>query len=173
MLPAERIGFQAAALLDRMIAGEKPPGRPILLPPTGVATRRSTEVLAVDDKEVVAAVRFIREHAHLPLRVDDVLQQVPTGRRTLERRCRKALGWGLGAEIRRTHLERARRLLAETDLPLKVLAEQAGFSDLGYMSKVFRQELGMPPTAYRRQVGQTATRFLSSRSRQTSGPELW
>jgi LacI family transcriptional regulator len=123
-----------------------------LLPPTGVATRRSTEVLAIDDPDVVAAVRFIRDHAHLPLSVADILRQVPVGRRTLERRCRLALGRGLGEEIRRTHLERARRLLAETDLPMKVLAERAGFSDCCHLAVVFRQELGLTPTAYRRQV---------------------
>lgn len=151
-MPAERIGYEAAALLDRLLAGKKPPAEPVLLSPTGVATRRSTEMLAIADREVVAAVRFIREHAHLPLRVTDVLREVPVGRRTLERRCHKALGWGLGTEIRRAHLERARRLLARTDLPMKAVAQQAGFSDFRHLAVVFRQELGMPPTAYRRQM---------------------
>ncbi len=152
IVPAERIGYEAAALLDRLLAGKKPPVGPILVPPTGVATRRSTEILAIEDREVVAAVRFIREHAHLPLRVSDVLREVPGGRRTLERRCHKALGWGLGEEIRRAHLERARRLLARTDLPMKAVAQQAGFSDFRHLAVVFRQELGMPPTVYRRQM---------------------
>lgn len=152
VVPTERIGYEAAALLNRLLAGEKPPEGPVLLPPTGVATRRSTEILAIEDREVVTAVRFIREHAHLPLRVADVLREVPVGRRTLERRCHTALGWSLGEEIRRAHLERARRLLARTELPMKAVAKQAGFSDFRHMAVVFRQELGMPPTAYRRQV---------------------
>jgi LacI family transcriptional regulator len=152
ILPAEQVGYEAAALLERLLAGKAPPREPILLPPTGVATRRSSEVLAVDDEDVVAAVRFIREHAHLPLRVADVLRQVPVARRTIERRCRVVLGRGLGQEIRRAHLELARRLLAVTDLPLKVLAEQAGFSDFRHMAVVFRQELGLTPSAYRRRM---------------------
>jgi LacI family transcriptional regulator len=156
ILPTERIGYEAAALLGRLLAGEKPPAEPILLPPTGVATRRSTEILAIDDRHVVTAVRFIRENAHLPLRVQDVLREVPLGRRTLERRCHKALGWGLGHEIRRAHLERARRLLARTDLPMKLVARQAGFTSIRHMGIVFRQELGMPPTTYRRQLGRPA-----------------
>jgi LacI family transcriptional regulator len=157
IVPAERIGYEAAALLDRLLAGKKTPAQPILVPPTGVATRRSTEVLAIEDREVVAAVRFIREHAHLPLRVTDVLREVPVGRRTLERRCHEALGRGLGEEIRRAHLERAKRLLARTDQPMKAVAHQAGFSDFRHMAVVFRQELSMSPTAYRRQMrGATA-----------------
>ncbi len=150
IVPAERIGYEAAALLDRLLADEKPPAGPILVPPPGVVTRRSTEVLAIEDQEVVAAVRFIREHAHLPLRVADVLRQVPVGRRTLERRCHTALGWGVGDEIRRAHLERAKRLLARTDLPMKSIALEAGFSGFRHMAVVFRQELDMSPTAYRR-----------------------
>jgi LacI family transcriptional regulator len=152
ILPAERIGYEAAALLDRLLDGDKPPTQPLLLPPIGVATRRSTEVLAIDDQDVISAVRFIREHAHLPLSVSDVAREVAVGRRTLERRCRQALGWGLGDEIRRAHLERARRLLARTDLPMKSVAQQAGFSGLRHMGETFRQELGMPPSTYRRQV---------------------
>jgi len=69
-----------AGLLDRMLGGESRPREPILLPPIGVATRRSTEVLAIDDAEVVSAVRYIREHVHLPLNVADVIRQVPMGR---------------------------------------------------------------------------------------------
>jgi LacI family transcriptional regulator, galactose operon repressor len=152
ILPAERLGYEAAELLDRLMDGKAPPREAILLPPIGVATRRSTEVLAVDDLDVVAAVRFIREYAHLPLRVADVLAEVPVGRRTLERGCRRALGHGLSDEIRRTRLERARRLLVETDLPLKVLAEQAGFSDYHHLAVAFRRQLGLTPTAYRRQL---------------------
>jgi LacI family transcriptional regulator len=152
ILPTERIGYEAAALLDRLLAGANPPAEPILIPPTGVPARRSTEVLAIQDREVVQAVRFIREYAHLPLRVTDVLREVPVGRRTLERRCHKALGWGLGEEIRRVHLERARSLLANTDLPMKTLAHEAGFSDFRQMAVLFRREMGMPPTAYRRQT---------------------
>jgi transcriptional regulator GlxA family with amidase domain len=94
----------------------------------------------------------IRERAHLPLSVADVAGQVAVGRRTLERRCHQALGWSLGEELRRAHLKRACHLLARTDLPMKSVAQQSGYSGLRHMGDVFRQELGMPPTAYRRQV---------------------
>jgi LacI family transcriptional regulator, galactose operon repressor len=152
IVPAERVGFEAAALLDRLLSGEKPAAEPVLIPPTGVATRRSTEILAIEDEEVVAAVRFIRENAHLPLRVADVLKEIPVGRRTLERRCYAALGWGLGDEIRRAHLALAQRLLARTELSMKSVAQQAGFSDFRHMAVVFRQHEGIAPTAYRRKV---------------------
>jgi LacI family transcriptional regulator len=152
LMPAERVGWEAAALLERLLTGAPAPEPPMLIPPQGVAVRRSSETLAFDDPAVVAAVRFIREHGHLPLRVVDVVNEVSIGRRFLERRFRTVLGRGIGEEIRRVHLERAKRLLAETDLPMKAVARQAGFTGFRYLSVVFRQELGMPPTAYRRRM---------------------
>jgi LacI family transcriptional regulator len=149
LVPAQQIGQEAAALLDRLLAGAKPPRRPIYLPPPGLVARRSSDALPIDDPDVVTAVRFIRGRGHLPLCVEDVLKEVPVGRRSLERRFRKALGRGLGEEIRRVHLERAQRLLAETDLPTKAVAEQAGFADYRHMALVFRQQFGLSPTAYR------------------------
>lgn len=151
-LPAERIGFEAAALLDRLMTRPRArPPAPLELPPTGVVTRPSTDVLALDDPELVAAIRFIREGAHRPLQVADVLAAVPTSRRSLERRFRAAIGRGIGEEIRRAHLERARTLLAETDLPMAQVAVLAGFSESKHLSVAFRQATGTTPTAYRRQ----------------------
>jgi LacI family transcriptional regulator len=118
----------------------------------GVVARRSSEVLAIEDEDVVAAIRFIREHAHERLRVADVLAHVPVGRRTLERQCRAALGWGIAEEMRRTHFQRACRLLVGTDLSMEAVAVQAGFLGYRHLALVFRKELGMTPTAYRRQM---------------------
>ena len=136
----------------RLLTGAGAPREPILLPPLGVMARRSSEVLAIDDPDVVIAARFIRGHGHLPLRVTDVLQEVSVARRSLERRFRKTLGHGIWEEIRRCHVERAKRLLAETELPIKLVARQAGFTDFRHLAVVFRQEFSLSPTAYRGQV---------------------
>ena len=152
LVPTQQIGWEAAALLDRLLSGAASPRQPLLLPPQGVVGRRSSDVLATDDPDVVKAARFIRERGHLPLRVADVLKEVPVGRRTLERRFRQALGRGLWEEIRRVHVDRAKRLLAETDLAIKAVAKQSGFTDFRHLAVVFRQDLGLSPTAYRRQI---------------------
>jgi LacI family transcriptional regulator len=77
IVPAEQIGYEAAGLLERLLSGEPAPQDPVLLPPVGVRSRRSSEVLAIEDESVAAAVRFIRQQAHQPLQVDDVLKRVP------------------------------------------------------------------------------------------------
>lgn len=151
-LPTQRIGYAAAEALDRLLKGGRAPSQPLLLPPLGMIARRSTEILAVDDADVAAALRFIREQAHRPLRVTDLLRAVPVSRRLLERRFRKVLGRTILEEIRRVHIERARLLLTQTDLPLSAVAERAGFTDAKRFSTVFRQVVGLTPRAYRHQL---------------------
>src|SRR3954447_13908646 len=88
-----RTGYEAAALLDRLMSGrERRRGQAIFVEPLGVVTRRSTDVLAVGDGDISAAVQFIREHACEGIAVKDVLAEVPLSRRVLEDRFRKLLG---------------------------------------------------------------------------------
>lgn len=149
VVPAERVGFEAATLLERLLKGKDAPEEALLFPPSGVVPRRSSDVLAITDPEVAAAVRFIRDNGHRPLQTRDVLAAVPVSRRSLERRFRESLGRTPHDEIRRVHVEHACRLLTETDLLMHAVAEQSGFSDAKQLSVVFRQVLGQTPTAYR------------------------
>jgi LacI family transcriptional regulator len=148
-LPTKKIGYEAAALLHRLMKGKRPPARPVLIPPTHVHVRRSTDVLAIDDPIVIAAARLIRERAHLPLSIDDLLREIHLSRRPLERRFRKCLGRGVVEEIRRAHLERSQRLLAETDLTMEAVARQSGFDSARHMAAVYRREVGIAPSEYR------------------------
>ncbi len=148
-VPWARVGAVAAALLDRMMDGSKPLSQKVLVPPVGVVARRSSDALALDDGDVVDALRFIRGHADRPIRVADVLEEVPVSRRSLERRFLREVGRTLSAEIRRAHVERARRLLAETDLAMPEIAEASGFIYPQRLSTVFKGETGHTPSAYR------------------------
>ena len=151
-LPTERVGYAAAALLDRLIGGYRPHRQPTLFPPIGIVARRSTEVLAVADPDVAAALKLIREHGHTRIRVLDILKKVPLSRRSLERRFRRVVGRSILDEIRRAHIQRARNLLADTDLPMYAVAQRSGFSDGQRFSAVFRQATGVTPSAYRRRI---------------------
>ena len=98
---------------------------------------------------MAAALRFIHDNAGRPIRVYDVTAALADGRRTLEIRFRQALGHSIGAEIKRPRLERARRMLLETDLPLPKVAEATGFGSPSYLAAVFHRELGVTPIKYR------------------------
>jgi LacI family transcriptional regulator len=148
--PARQAGYEAARMLDRMLRGGRAPARPVLLAPQGVATRHSTDVLAMEDRDLAAAVRYINEHCERPLAVREILRAVPVSRRALELKFRGVLGRSPLQEIRRVRIERARRLIAESDLPLKEIARRTGFGGLIQFSSVFRKAMGTPPSALRK-----------------------
>lgn len=145
----ERVGRRAAELLEALMAGQKAPVKPLLLPPSGVVARRSSDMFAVDDPSVAAALRAIWAGSGRPLKVSSILQGIPASRRTLERRFRDALGRTIHDEIRKAHVEQAKRLLVETRESLKVVAARAGFSDPQQFSRVFRSSEGLTPQRYR------------------------
>ena len=147
--PTDRIGFEAARLLDGLLRGEAPPPEPLLLEPGAVVTRQSTDVLAIDDAEVAAALAFIRQRGHEPIGVNDVLDHVPAGRRSLERRFRSLLGRTLLGEIQRVRVDRARALLSQTDLAMPQVAQACGFANASRFGVVFRKMTGDTPTAFR------------------------
>jgi LacI family transcriptional regulator len=144
------IGYEAAAWLDRLMDGCKPPPSPIFIEPCGVVARRSTDLLAWDDPEVSAALRFIHEHACEGIRVSDVLKVVSLSQNALEQRFHRCLGRTPKAELLHVQIERARQLLRETDLPLKSIANRVGFSSEKYFSYAFVHQNGISPTAYRK-----------------------
>ena len=146
----ERIGYEGAALLDQRMAGTAPADSGIrLINPTGVVARQSTDILAIDDRQVAEAIRFIREHACDGINVDDVLRRIPLTRVTLKRRFERFLGRSPKAEIVRLRLERVKKLLAETDFTLATIADLAGFLHPEYMNVVFKQKTGKTPKRYR------------------------
>ena len=147
---ARRTGYEAAALLNRLMAGEKVEVRGYRVEPLGVAVRVSSDVLAVDDAEVSQAIRFIRAHACEGINVDDVLKFVPVSRRSLESRFKALIGRTLHDEIDRVQLDRARELLRETDLSLPDVALRAGFRHAEYLSVVFKKKTGVTPSEFRR-----------------------
>lgn len=149
---SKRIGHEAAALLNRLLRGHRPPTKPTLIPPLGVVTRRSTDTLAIPEKPLADAVRFIREHADEPIKVQDVVDHVPLSRRSLERMFVRVLRRTPSEEIRKVHFERAKHLLTHTDLQEPDIAAAAGYGSSEYMIHVFKTQLGMSPIRYRKHI---------------------
>jgi len=149
-LPSTQVGYQAAKMLDQLSDDESAMPDRLELDPMGIEARQSSDLMAVGDPDVAAAMRFIRDNAHRPLQVGDVLDAVAISRRSLERRFREHVGKSPQQEIQRVHLERARTLLAETDLPMPEVAEGSGFKNADRLAAVFRRETGLTPSQYRR-----------------------
>ncbi|TWU25349.1 Xylose operon regulatory protein [Novipirellula galeiformis] len=147
---AEEIGFQAAELLARLMAGEAAENKLHLIPPLGIQVRQSSDIVAIDDPSIAAALSYIREQACDGITVQNVINHSGLSRSTLERQLRKLLGRSPQQEIRHVQIKRARRLLTETDLPMERIASLCGFDHPEYMHVVFRRETKMTPGQYRR-----------------------
>jgi LacI family transcriptional regulator, galactose operon repressor len=147
-----RIGYEAAVLLDRMMAGEPPPTQPILIPPLGVVTRRSTDVLAMDDRQLAAGTRFIREHLFEDLNMNDVARAAGLSRRVFERRFTDRVGRPPKAEVVLLRLERVKELLTNTDWTVKQIAQQTGFKHGEYLHVMFSRKMKMTPGQFRQSL---------------------
>lgn len=150
---SRQIGYQAAAMLSRLMDGRAP--RPLrqVIAPEALIPRQSTDVLACDDPELAEAIRFVRQHACDPVDVDDVLQRVPLSRSTLEKRFRASLGRTVHGEIQHVQVQRAKQLLVHSNLLIKQIAARCGFKYVPYLTRVFRQATGQTPLEYRRALG--------------------
>ena len=147
---SKRIGYEAAACLSRLMKGEIASSQGVFIPPIEIVTRQSSDVLAIEDRTVVQAVRFIREHACEGINVKDVLKAVPHSRRLLESRFKKLLGRTPHEEILHIQISRIKQLLVESELSMERIAEKSGFAYVEYMSVAFKRVIGMPPSEYRR-----------------------
>ncbi|WP_372898775.1 helix-turn-helix transcriptional regulator, partial [Stieleria sp.] len=117
--------------------------------PLGIAERLSTDVMAIDDEDVAAAIQMIRFRACEGLTVSDILAEVPIARSSLERRFRQYLGRSPQAEIRRVQIKRACQLLRDTELSLVKISRLTGFKHAEYFSVVFKREVNQTPGRYR------------------------
>jgi LacI family transcriptional regulator len=151
-VPWRSMGESAAELARRALAGRSIVGQRIVIEPLDVVARRSSDTLAVDDALVKAAVDWIQAHADQRVTVPMVAAGVKTTRQRLERRFRALLGRTVMHEVRRTHVEAAKRLLTTTHLTLPAVASQSGFTTAALLNEAFRRETGVSPGEYRRRA---------------------
>jgi LacI family transcriptional regulator len=148
----EQIGRKAVEVLEMLMRSKRAPATVPRVAPVEIVTRQSTDVLAVEDSDVAAALRHIRLRAVEGLSVKQLLAEIPVNRRTLERRFIGVLGHTPLQEIHRVRLERAKVLL-QTELPIYDVAQRSGFATPEYLATSFLRSTGMTPTTYRRQFG--------------------
>jgi LacI family transcriptional regulator len=146
------VGYQGAALLQRLMRGEAPPREPLFVPPGNILTRRSSDVLATEDRQVALALKLIREHACDGWSAAEVIARVSVSRSVLQRRFRTETGRSIQEEIITTRLKRARGLLIGSDLPLAVVAERSGFKHLEYLGATFKAKFGQTLLSCRREA---------------------
>ncbi len=144
-------GYEAAAMLDTLMAGESPANSEILIAPDGVVARQSTATIVLDEPHVAAAVQFMCDHLGEPLGIEQVVDRATISRRQLELRFRRVLQCTPLEYLSRLRVEHAKDLLARPDhIKLETVAKACGFGSGERLRLVFQRVAGQTPAEYRK-----------------------
>jgi LacI family transcriptional regulator len=152
----EVMGYEAAALLDRIMHGGPKPEAPVLIPPVGVVTRLSTDIMAIKHPHVASALKYIWQHYTERINAKTVAATVPLSYQRLHSAFIENVGRTIAEEITHKRMEKAQRLLIETDKKGYDIALECGFPNDDRMGRIFKRVLGMTPMEYRQCNRQTA-----------------
>ena len=153
---SEQIGYRAAELLDALMSGRSVRRQRISIPPLRVVNRRSSDSLAIKDRMVALASRYIRDGALAGCTVSDIVHDLRVPRTSLERRFRRELHRSPQAEIRAVQLQRVKELLTGTGFTLEHIASLCGYEHPEYMSVMFKKKCGLTPGQFRKQHSKQA-----------------
>ena len=151
-IDSTQIGWRAAELVAAMAQGRAAPTSPVLIEPRGLVARQSTDLIAVADPALAAAVRTMRLHACKRQTIAQMLHAMPMSRRTFERVFRQTFGRAPAEEIERLRMVQARRLLRETEMPIAGIARQCGFGSARAFIRAFGRCHGRTPGEFRERL---------------------
>jgi len=154
-LNAEAAGYNAASLLGQLMMDQAncQPQNQIVVSPLSIVERASSSILAMEDREVAAALRFIREHPRELIQVDDVADRVGLSRRALQQRFHHILGHSVHDEVKRTRVDQMAYMLISTNLSIREIARFFQYDEVRNISRYFRQQTGLTPSQYRKKYG--------------------
>lgn len=98
------------------------------------------------------AVQLVRKYYDQGIRLEEIASQLFVSEEYLSAQFKKETGMGFSETVRTLRIERIKELLAGTRLKLNQIAELTGYTDPKYMSRIFKDEVGMLPTEYRKML---------------------
>ena len=151
----ERTGYEGAALLDKLMKtgpAKHKAQSAVLIPPTGITTRASTDRMAVSSPILRKALAFIKENLSHPIGIGQIAERIGTSRATLDRLFKSEMDRSAGQEILRQRMALAKSLLANEELSIAQIAAECGFCNQAYLTNLFKATTGLTPLKYRNQL---------------------
>ncbi|PIF32494.1 AraC family transcriptional regulator [Flavobacterium sp. 9] len=149
-LNTEKAGFETAQLLSKMMANKDGIYNDIQVEHLQIITRRSTDFLAVNDKEISKALHFIYYNYKERISVDDVVNATALSRRVLEKRFQLVLKRSILDEINTLRIKQVKQLLIETELSITEISDVCGYTDIKNLSRYFSRHEGVNPLEFRK-----------------------
>ncbi len=140
-LSTQRAGYEAAKVLGKLMDGQKVAEneQEVSVSPLHVVTKQSTDIMAIEDKQVAEAVHFIRNHSKEIIQVGDVVEAAGLSRRILEQRFQKVLSHSVHEEIKHARVNQMTKMLIETYLSISQIAWSLGFPYTNNISRYFNR----------------------------------
>ena len=146
----EALGYRGAALLDDLMRGKPAPREPIRIPVAGLIARKSSDLIAINHKPIARSLRFLWEHCHEPISVDDLVKVAAMSRRGFHQAFLEHIGRPPGHELQRVRIERAKKLLTNSSNKMGIIAEMCGYQRANSFWCAFKQATGVSPKQYRK-----------------------
>jgi LacI family transcriptional regulator len=148
-LDVEKGGYEAAGLMQQMITGAKTSSYNVIIKPTHIITRSSTDIYSTNDKHILNALKYIHLNIDKNLKVAHVLKAALLSRRSLEKRFIHVTGYPVYKYIYNLRIEKFMQKLTETDKTITEIAHELGLDDTKNISRLFKQIKGITPLEYR------------------------
>jgi len=145
-----RVGYESAELLERLIHGLPLPREPLLIPPKGIQLRQSTDYTAIDIPAVRKAMTYIKENISRSIGITEIAEHAGVSRSTLDRFFLENFNRTVHTEVHRTRLNVVKCLLTTTRLTIQKIAEQTGFCHAQYLNNLFKRNEGITPREFRK-----------------------
>ena len=152
-LSVEKAGFETASCLHKLMMGEKIDFYEIVVNPVNIIERHSTDIMAIEDESITAALQYIHEHSRKLIQAKDVSSAIGVSRRSLEGKFQLVLGHSVFHEIRRSRVETICKLLIETDMTITDIALMLGYNDSDHIARFFKKEKRITPKHFRNTYG--------------------
>jgi LacI family transcriptional regulator len=148
---SERVGWEAAALLERLMEGEEAPREDVFLEPDGVVARQSTDKLYCQDPVAQRAVDYMRANLRSQFSVADLASHTAVSKRTLEMRFREEMGVSPHDFLSRLRVKRAQALFLQPQKrTVEQIATECGFGTVPTLYAAFQRISGKSLTDFRK-----------------------
>ena len=150
----QHAGYEAASLLDKMMKKQKTAKQDIMVHADRVVERQSTNILKIDDEEVVNALRYMQANAKYAIQVSDVVNATNCSRRSLELKFTQHCGGSINSKIRHYRIMLICQMLRKTDMTISQIALKIGFANISHLSRYFHNSMKISPSEYRKKYSQ-------------------
>jgi LacI family transcriptional regulator len=149
----EMIGYRGAALLNELMRRRSALLQPVRVPPSRLIARKSSDLVAVNHGGVARSLRFMWDHCHEPIGVNELAKAASMSVRNFHQSFVENVGRTPGNELHRIRIERAKKLLSDSKEKMETIAELSGFESVNSFGVAFKRSVGMSPKQYQKQIG--------------------